>query len=76
MLTLTLTLKLGDPVVSELLDIDAEVDGAMLDVIIDDIADVTLELELELELGLWDTAVVGEPLVLGLEDVVADTLVL
>ena len=61
----------GDQVVSELLDIDAEVDGVMLkvgedttlEVIIDDTADVTLELEL----GLWDTAVDGEMLKLELE---------
>jgi hypothetical protein len=88
MLTLTLLLKLGDPVVSELLELDAvtleigEVVTLELDVVLGVTGGVTLDIMLcdtevvtsELDVALCDTSFVGEPL--ELDEVVADTLVL
>jgi len=86
MLTLTLLLKLGDPVVSELLELDAvtlemgEIVTLELDVVLGVTAGVTLDVMLwdtevvtsELDVTLCDISFVGEPL--ELDEVVAVTL--
>jgi hypothetical protein len=88
MLTLTLLLKLGDPVVSELLELDAvtlemgEIVTLELDVVLGVTAGVTLDVMLwdtevvtsELDVTLCDISFVGEPL--ELDEVVAVTLAL